>query len=578
MAKAQTKADAIIAEHEAAGRKAMEDAAAFMATQGGARASAGRRGPAAELRPQPAAPADTRGLQAGVRPREGLVRRDVRRPRRDHRPRPGANMNKPPPELEDAAEREQWAASERTARDDARAPYLARDPARHRAHPLRHHRPHAVRGGHRAAAPLRPRASVRRLPRARPLPAQPQQREQGPRRVGDRACARRGGRGAAHMAAFDRAGYWVARRFGEPEVFDEDVAGALVRRANLQPEDCFGLPRLLHVRATNTDDGKSWHAHIDGILVFSRVPLADAHVALKAEAPLRRRTAAVPRRGPRLGGGRRVGRALPLHRAAHALAAPAPPEQLGGADDRLPRGRRHPQRGLLRRADHARGHGVAASRTSRWRPSPRTSAAPATSCHAAELLKFTYRDRAEYQEGRARWRAYQDEVLHAQLDHRSGQHAPLDTEYRPPPSFLSEVFDMFNPLDPMQSAPADLQPQRAAPARAVLRARRRLSVIIRRCSSASPTPTSAMSLCACSRICRRTTSRATTAAGAWSSTRRSSGSSTSSRSSTTTAAPSTCSTPTTRTAPRARSATSRSCCSRPTSRRPGSTPRPSTGS
>ena len=46
-----------------------------------------------------------------------------------------------------------------------------------------------------------------------------------------------------------------------------------------------------------------------------------------------------------------------------------------------------------------------------------------------------------------RWR------LHAQLDHRSGWRAPLDTEYRPPPSFLSEVFDMFNPLDPLNPLP-----------------------------------------------------------------------------------------------------------------------------
>jgi hypothetical protein len=53
-----------------------------------------------------------------------------------------------------------------------------------------------------------------------------------------------------------------------------------------------------------------------------------------------------------------------------------------------------------------------------------------------------------YEAGRARWRAYEDEVLHSRLDQRSGQRPPLDTEYRPPPSFLSEVFDTFNPLDP----------------------------------------------------------------------------------------------------------------------------------
>ena len=36
-----------------------------------------------------------------------------------------ANLNKPPPELEDPAQREQWAADERAAREEARAPYLA---------------------------------------------------------------------------------------------------------------------------------------------------------------------------------------------------------------------------------------------------------------------------------------------------------------------------------------------------------------------------------------------------------------------------------------------------------------------
>ena len=44
-------------------------------------------------------------------------------------------------------------------------------------------------------------------------------------------------------------------------------------------------------------------------------------------------------------------------------------------------------------------------------------------------------------------------MLHAQLDHRSGVRPPLDTEYHPPPSFLGEVFDMFNPLDPLHAFP-----------------------------------------------------------------------------------------------------------------------------
>ena len=72
---------------------------------------------------------------------------------------------------------------------------------------------------------------------------------------------------------------------------------------------------------------------------------------------------------------------------------------------------------------------------------------------AAELVVVAYRDRAEYQDGRARWRAYQDEVLRARLDHRSDVRPPLEVEFRPTPSFASEVFEMFNPLSPSVDFP-----------------------------------------------------------------------------------------------------------------------------
>ena len=73
--------------------------------------------------------------------------------------------------------------------------------------------------------------------------------------------------------------------------------------------------------------------------------------------------------------------------------------------------------------------------------------------HTAQILVIAYRDSADYAAGRERWRAYQQEVLHARLDHLTEERKPLDTEYRPPPSFLSEVFDMFNPLDPIHAFP-----------------------------------------------------------------------------------------------------------------------------
>ena len=66
---------------------------------------------------------------------------------------------------------------------------------------------------------------------------------------------------------------------------------------------------------------------------------------------------------------------------------------------------------------------------------------------------IAYRDRPEYVQGRERWRAYQHEALRARLDHLSGVRPPIEVDDHPRQSFLSEVFDMVNPLDPVQAFP-----------------------------------------------------------------------------------------------------------------------------
>ena len=129
MAKAQARADAMIAEREAAGRKAMEEAAAFMATGPGRRE---RRRPAghaaAELRPDRPLPPVRDMLKQAL---EGV--KDTFGEMFDDRagiidPGPGANLNRPPPELEDSPQRAEWRpASGRRA--TARAPYRAAAPA-----------------------------------------------------------------------------------------------------------------------------------------------------------------------------------------------------------------------------------------------------------------------------------------------------------------------------------------------------------------------------------------------------------------------------------------------------------------
>jgi hypothetical protein len=201
-------------------------------------------------------------------------------------PGPGADLNRPPPELEDAAERVRCAAAERAAREEARRAYV--EPTRSQVELTRF----ATTGRTQFEDVLA------RLERFDPA------RVYGVYRVPDRYDLKHGNENKARVewevahapdaaaespvyaAAFNRAGHWVARSFGEPEVRDEDVAGALVTKARLEPEDCFGMPRVLYVRGRDSEDGSFWRAHIDGVLVLARAPLETSHQALQAEAPL----------------------------------------------------------------------------------------------------------------------------------------------------------------------------------------------------------------------------------------------------------------------------------------------------
>ena len=358
MVKMQERADRIIAEQNAKGVAAQEEYARWQASQGGGGASVGGQQAAAppSLDPNQPLPPIRDLLKQSLEYAKDSVgemfddRRDVLDPG-------DADLNKPPPELEDPAQREQWAADERAARDEARAPYLAdTKPAVERTRFATTGRTQLEEVTERLKAfdPARV-YGVYRVPDRYDL----KRNNENKARVDWEIAHAPGAAGSSevHLAAFNRADHWAVRRFGEPSVLDEDVAGALVARARLEPEDCFGLPRLLQVRATETEDSKFWDAHVEGILAFARKPLAAAQEQLLAAGAARaRHGAAVPRRGARLGVGRRVGRAEPLHAAAHALAAAPPAEQLGGADGRLPGGRRRPHRGLLRRPGHPRRH------------------------------------------------------------------------------------------------------------------------------------------------------------------------------------------------------------------------------
>ena len=206
MAAAQARADAMIAKAEADGRAAQLEAAQFMAGQ--ANTSVGSPGaapPVAAGRPLAAAAAGTRPVQAGVRGLPRLVRRDVRRPAGDHRSRPWRGPQPPAAGARGSTgARPGRGGGAGGARRRSRA-VPGRRTGRDRVHPLRHHRPDAARGRGRPPAgdrPVRrPRARVRRLPRARPLRPQQERREPRLRRVGDRPRARSAGARGRRRAA-----------------------------------------------------------------------------------------------------------------------------------------------------------------------------------------------------------------------------------------------------------------------------------------------------------------------------------------------------------------------------------------
>jgi hypothetical protein len=253
-------------------------------------------------------------------------------------------------------------------------------------------------------------------------------------------------------------------------VLDEDVAGTFCSRARLGPEDCFALTRLMHVEARSSNTGgTSWYGHVEGALVLGRPSpaLERAHAEMLSEAPL-----ALPTRPE-----------LPFHLEIldwEAVAAWVAPDRFREA--RVPSpvpclpgdwkellvaylevvGLRsedcygvQPTRSAWSAWSAGLGDLSAAGLGTLRSPGKRAcvDGKARERLNATEHVVVAYRDRPAYQEGRARWRAYQEEVLHARLDHRTDKRPPIEIDDHPRTSFLSEVADFLNPLDPVHALP-----------------------------------------------------------------------------------------------------------------------------
>ncbi len=384
----------------------------------------------------------------------------------------GLDMNRPPQEIEDEEERARVAAVERSARDVARRPYLA--PVAPEVAYLR-----VPTTGHRGLDDVLAALQSAGL-------ADTPERVYGVFRLPERYDERHLDEGQAYVewwiahrpgtrvpvpapvgvTGFTRDAQWVARRPGEPSVLDEDVAAAFCLRAGLGPEECFGVPRMLHLDGRSSENGSSLVARLEGTVVLHR-PTAATEAAVRAmaaQAPL-----ALPAAPP-----------PPIHVEVldwEAVAAWVRPDRWGG--DRVPSPLPHLPSDwseLLEMYLQVVGvaaedcYGVQVARTSegpladlslagggrRGRRPPEHWCAderPRRRHRAAEHVVLVYRDSPALAAGRERWAAYQREVLDARLDHLTGVRPPLVDTWRPPPSFLSDVADLFNPLDPWAPLP-----------------------------------------------------------------------------------------------------------------------------
>jgi hypothetical protein len=245
---------------------------------------------------------------------------------------------------------------------------------------------------------------------------------------------------------FKRSDHWAARRPGEASVLDEDVAGALVARARVSPEDCFGLHRLLNVRGTDTEDSKIWTPVVEGILLFSRPldAIPATQQAMTAEAPLA--IGAPPYHVEILDWEAVAAWVAPHRYGPQRVPSPLPHlpstwQELIGTYLEIVGVRAQDTYGVqvTRTADRS----IADLSMASW---TKNLHGPRKVMHVAEHVVIAYRDSADYEAGRARWRVYQDEVLRARLDHLTGVRPPLVVDDHPRPSFLSDVVDMFDPF------------------------------------------------------------------------------------------------------------------------------------
>lgn len=357
------------------------------------------------------------------------------------------------PQLSDPAERARVAAAERVARDEARRPYLPPDP-----------RPVAftrlpTRGGTQVE-------EVIAFLRSSGLAARPDHvfgvyrvpdwigggsltgSEKGLvewdvvyRPLVDAASMAPGAAADApvDVASFVATDRWVERRVGEPSVLDEDLPLEFLARAGIGPERCLGIARVSEFRTLRFggDDDDYMRTIVKGVVALHQpLGVGDGALARMAES------VPVTLRDPAESGVRVE--VLNWHAVAQVVhpkmheppLVPSPfaylpstseellqaylevvgidPADCYGAQATVDRMRSLVPGGFL--TSDLGSHQPCADGSSRKR------------LHACEHVVVVYRDSPVYVEGRARWDAYQRDVLIAHLERGVSVRPPVEDD------------------------------------------------------------------------------------------------------------------------------------------------------
>lgn len=235
---------------------------------------------------------------------------------------------------------------------------------------------------------------------------------------------------------------WVSRASGQASVLDEDLAVTFLAAAGIGPERCPGVTRLIRTvdRSSGEDGGPSYTMiHVPGVFILGPPELGDdARDQLAAGIPLNLAE------GPPAGVHVEVLNWRAVRKAVHPNSQkpfpvpspfaylPSTPQELLKAYIDIVGVNPFDTYGAAVTVDEpynirTREEGWVTVDKNWGMKQPSVDGKDRGRIHGASRVVITYRDRPEYVEGRARWDAFENEVMQSNLAQRGSARQPVES-------------------------------------------------------------------------------------------------------------------------------------------------------